>query len=314
MATDRPIPPGFRHEDLRFNGVHFAAPFLSNALLASSRKSPKSIDALLRPQLSSAELPSQLSALIKDYVSTQTTPAASRDGIPSRPRWYYANCAIFGMLFGRAFTLLSTPTRPPKTLSDPAHFPFSKLPAELRLQIYEHYKEDLARRQVLWNVMCDVFLKGLWSGGDAEEGARYVTGIIMLTSGHAMSLAAPLLRGRGRRYLWWEDRVAGLEHTWGWDQLRQAIFDTQGLPRDLYDSPAPNTMYVSREVLEAFDLAREHLRTDERDWTPPEIEARLMKGLFENEEARRIWIETGLVPRAYEQKFATEQDEFMRTF
>ncbi|KAF2242267.1 hypothetical protein BU26DRAFT_157768 [Trematosphaeria pertusa] len=309
------------HEDFRFNGCIYNSPTLSHPLVCASRHAPKNTDALLRPYLYSSTLPTELEHSMKEYVSTIITPGFYGGGIRSRPRWFYANCAVFGMLLGRAFALLGTPTRPPRSLDDSGDFPFTKLPAELRLQIYAYYKEDLAQRQRYWEVMTRVFIKALWSGSEPEEGSRYVTGIIMLSCGHAMSLCAPLLRGRGSRYVWWDDCIKDLDHTWGWSELQDAVFGTKDLPRhntdtlELYKYAVEvgetawrnNLEYVSKEVLDVLDLAREHLQADERDWTPPEIEARLMSGLFENDEARKIWEPTGLVPRAFEQKFAMEK-------
>ncbi|KAF2676200.1 hypothetical protein K458DRAFT_193078 [Lentithecium fluviatile CBS 122367] len=319
-----------------FNGLAFTPNHLSHPLLFSARTSLPKIDTLLqRPNpttndaspLSSQTLPTSLEASMKAYTTTLTTPGVHGGGIRSRPRWFYANCAVYGTLLGRAFTLLSTPSRPPKSLALP-DFPFARLPAELRLHIYAYYKHDLLQRCRYWAIMTRVFIKALWSGREPEEGACYTTGIIMLTAGHAMSLVASQLRGRGTRYIWWDDSFADAEHTWGWDELSAAIYATRDRPRNLTDITRkhmydPSRLefppvegyrgvrerleYVSRQVLEVYDLAREHLRADERDWTPPEIEARLVRVFFESAEARAIWEGTGMVPRVFEEKYVGEE-------
>ena len=310
----------------RFNGHAFLPHHLTHPLLTSARTTPSAIDTLLQhtdpsyshaSYLSSSRLPADLEHYICEYSTTLVTPDTQGIGIRTRPRWFYANCAVFGMLLGRAFALLSTPVRGPKSLDSATDFPFIKLPAELRIQIYEYYREDLVQRQRYWDVMTRIFIKALWSGPEPEEGARYITGMIVLTCGHSMSLVTPELVGHGSRYIWWDDTIKDLQHTWTFSDLRAAVFATRDLPRTNTDWRATvkrqlqasastlgttgnDNEFVSREVLEVYDLAREHLRGGERDWTPPEIEAKLVRGLFEREEARRIWEETGVVPKGFE--------------
>lgn len=312
----------FRQQDVAFNGSLYGTESLSHPLLKAARRAPNDIDAHLRPYLFSHQLPAELETLMKEYVSTLATPGFYDGGLRSRPRWFYANCAVFAMLLGRAFTLLSTPVRPPPSLDSPRDFPFAKLPMELRLMIYEQYKADLTQRQRYWDVMTRIFVKALWSGRDPEEGSRFVTGIIMLTSGHAMSQCAGLLRGRGARYVWWDDSIRDLDHVWTFRDLRAALLETKELPRDNSDythvcmtecSSTTNpyermTDYVSREVLEVLDLAREHVEASERDRTPPEIVAKILDPLFDSEDARAIWVETGLLPGTYEKRFVTERE------
>ncbi|KAF2463092.1 uncharacterized protein BDR25DRAFT_385124 [Lindgomyces ingoldianus] len=305
---------------------------LLHPLLQTARSQPSRIDSLLRPHLHEHHFPQELEVYITDYVNITITPGLYGDETPHRPPWYYANSLLYGMLLGRAYTLLSTPVRPPKSLSSLSDFPFPKLPAELRLQIYEYYKEVSAQRQRYWVIMTRIFLKALWSGYEPEEGSRYITGILLLTCGHALSSTAPLLRGHGRSWIWWDDRIKDPEHTWGWQELLEAIMKTSELPRHNTDikklrkrweearqigfssywgfSEGPGRdleslhkhyEYVSKEVLEVMDLAREHLRTDERDWTPPEITTKFFNQLFEgNEEGKRVWQATGIVPDALE--------------
>ena len=315
-----------------FNGHLYTPHHLTHPLLVLSRTAFPAIDTHLQspsapssstsstddnnnpPQtsyLTSPTLPEDLDHLIRNYTTTLTTPGPHGAGLRSRPRWFYANCAVFGTLLGRAFALLSTPTRPPVSLTNVSDFPFSKLPAELRLQIYEYYKENRAQRQRYWDVISRIFVKALWAGREPEEGASYIAGIILLTGGHAMSLVErPVLCGYGSRYVWWDDAIKDLEHRWTFAELREAVFATRDLPRGNTDIkvlegvPGVGKEFVSREVLEVYDLAREHLRGgDERDWTAPEIEARLLRGLFEGEEARGIWEEVGVVPRVFEMEF-----------
>ncbi|KAF2267342.1 hypothetical protein CC78DRAFT_577300 [Lojkania enalia] len=307
----------------------------SHQLFQDARLRPSSIDSFLRPYLYSHSFPEELEVYMQHYTSTCVTPGLHGVEAPHRPQWYYANCLIHGMLLGRAYSLLSTPVRPPQNLSNPSDFPFSKLPAELRLQIYSYYKEDLAQRQRYWEIMTRIFIKALWSGRDPEEGSRYITGIILLTCGHALSSSARLLRGYGKHWIWYDDRLAAPEHAWGWPELRDAIMATADLPRmnnditglrtrwekiwqewDAHREITGQTLfssdpqqrnsleYVSKNVLHVLDLTREHLRTDERDWTPPEIVAKFLTDLFDgNEEGRKIWEATGIVPRALDVQY-----------
>lgn len=331
MQAPPPISPD------GFGTVGYTSRRITHPLFQEARRHPAKIDNLLKPYLHSDTFPDELEHYIHDYVSTCGTPALFGDWSPDRPRWYYANCLIHGMLLGRAFSLLSTPTRPPRSLSSISDFPFPQLPAELRLQIYEYYKEDLAQRQRYWDVMTRIFIKALWSGRDPEEGARYTSGIIMLASGNALSSAAPLLRGHGDRWVWWHDEIKTPEHTWGWEELHSAVMATADLPRsntnikqlrkrweivrvkchDLNDpSQRENynlwqqgSEYVSSHVLQALDLAREHLRSDERDWTAPELTAKFMHPLFDSDgEAQRLWEATGRVPPALERRPGDEPD------
>ena len=318
---------GISHDTAAFNGHRYSPESLSHPLLRAARRSPHLIDSLLRPRLHSPTLPDELEALMKEHVSTMATPGVSQGTLRSRPRWFYANCAIFGLLLGRAFTLLSTPTRPPSSLNSLAEFPFPRLPPELRLIIYEHYKRDLAQRSRYWDVMTRLFVKGLWSGADAEEGARFATGIVMLVSGHAMSRCARTLQGRGTHYVWWSESIEGMEHVWSFWNLRQALLDTKRLRRDntdyskVFTANDPDsrdnyermTTYVSSEVLGVLDWAREHVEASERDCVPQEIVARVLKPLVEEGEARAIWVETGLLPAVFERRFVEEKESELRT-
>lgn len=318
---------GISHDTAAFNGHRYSPESLSHPLLRDARRKPHLIDSLLRPRLYSPDLPDELETLMKEHVSTMATPGVSQGTLRSRPRWFYANCTIFGLLLGRAFALLSTPTRPPSSLRSLADFPFPRLPLELRLIIYEHYKRDLAQRERYWAVMTHLFVKGLWSGADAEEGARFTTGVVMLASGHAMSRCARHLQGRGTHYVWWSESIAGMEHVWSFWNLRQALLDTKKLPRDnsdyskvftaedpdSRDHHARMTTYVSREVLSVLDWAREHVEASERDCVPQEIVARVLIPLVEKGEARAIWVETGLLPAVFETRFVGEKESELRT-
>jgi hypothetical protein len=286
---------------------------------------------LLQEYLYNGQFPKELELYMQDYVSVATTPGLFGEGSPDRPQWYYANCLIDGMVLGRAFALLATPARAPTSLSAPADFPFSRLPAELRLQIYDYYKEDCVQRQRYWSIMTRIFIKALWSGRAPEEGARYIAGIIILCAGHAMSQVSPMLRGHGAKWIWWDDRFSDPDYTWTFHDLHTAIMSTASLPRTntqiaslrqrwkrvVDEDPLPqhhpyieNPEYVSRQTLEVLDLAREHLRSDERDWTPPELVAKLLNRVYEGkEEARNIWTETGFVPRALEESLGVEVDD-----
>lgn len=319
--------------DVVYNGRHYSATPLGHPLFRAARTQPGSIDSLLREHLHQESFPKELELYVRDYVNVEQTPGLYGDASMNRPQWYYANALIKGMLLGRAFHLLSTPVRPPLSLSDVSEFPFSRLPAELRLEIWAYYKADLLQRQKYWDIMTRVFIKALWSGREPEEGARYMTGIILLCCGHALSTTASSLQGRGSKWVWWEDRIADPERTWGWDELTAAVMATAELPRsntdieglrrrweDTRDDFSENVErmnnwletgeYVSRQTLTVLDLAREHLKTDERDWTPPELAVKFLSPLYEGvDEAKAIWQETGFVPRAYEERLGVPIDD-----
>ncbi|KAF2194157.1 hypothetical protein K469DRAFT_689199 [Zopfia rhizophila CBS 207.26] len=312
------VPPLNSPVVIDTNGPNYAIKPLSPPLLQFARAQPSRIDSLIRPHLYSHHFPRELETYITDYVSIVITPGLYGDEAPHRPLWYYANCLVHGAILGRAYSLLCTPVRPPKSLSNLSDFPFSKLPAELRLQIYGYYKEDIAQRKRFWDVMTLVFIKALWSGRDPEEGSRYITGILMLTCGHALTSDSAPPRGRGARWIWWDDRIAEPEYTWGWQELRDAIMATSRLPRGNTDIKELRKRWEeTRHELfehnwnheELLDMAREHLRTDERDWTPPEIAAKFFNHLFEgNEEGKRIWEITGIVPQALERSSREESE------
>lgn len=295
-------------------------------LLSAARSNPSAIDSLLSSRLRSATLPTELANLIEGQISLAMTPSLYGTGSPHRPPWYYATCLVHATLLGRAYALLSTPTRPPKDLSNLKDFPFPLLPAELRLQIYEHYLEDLEQREKYWKVMTTVFIKALWSGCDPEEGSRYITGILLLTCGNALA-PTPNLQGRGKGWVWWDDRISEPENVWSWEDLKQAVMNTEKLPRgntniialrerwervheeyykriqetgttdDFFEEHRnwdEQAEYVSAQVLEVLDVAREHLRAGERDWTPAEIMAKFLNQLFEGrEDARTNWEAAG---------------------
>lgn len=306
--------------EFRLNGRVFPARQLKHPLIQAAREQPGKIDQLLRPYLHNETFPSDLAVYLHDYTDLVVTPGLHGDAAPDRPRWYYANSLIDGMLLGRAYKLLSTPTRPPRDLSNPIEFPFSRLPAELRLQIWGYYKEDAAQRKRLWDVMVPVFIKGLWSGRNPEEGARYITGVLMLACGCALANVSHLLVGLGFKWVWWDDKYSDPDLSWGWQELVAAIMKTAKLPRtntsiqavrDRWwypDRAEQHSMgvtsppeYVSEQTLAVLDLAREHLKSGERDWTPPELVAKFLDPMFEGmEDARQIWVATGFVPQVYE--------------
>lgn len=277
----------------------------NHPLLKAMRREPNRIDTLLREYLYDSSFPEKLEFYLKDYTDLYRPFAMFHMWHYNRPQWYYANSLIGAIILSRAFTLLSSPVRPPKSLSNPVDFPFSRLPPELRLQIYEHYVVDRAQRRRYWEVMTRVFIKALWSGQDAEEGARYITAILMLSCGCALS-ATPGLRGHGSKWELWDDTIADPESTWGWEKLMAAIMDTADLPRSsnpqLERLTSTNTL-LSTTNSQVLHLAREHLSNDERDWTPPELVAKFLDQLYEGkDEAKTIWEDTGVVLLADEQR------------
>ncbi|KAF2009692.1 hypothetical protein BU24DRAFT_428583 [Aaosphaeria arxii CBS 175.79] len=312
MATSISLsPPG-----ATFKRRLYPAKPHSQPLFQAARENPGKIDDILRPYIHDEELPSDLAVYLLEYTNIQVTPSLFGDQSPDRPRWYYANCLIFGMVLGRAYKLLSTPTRPPNSLSNPSDFPFSRLPAELRLHIYEYVKADSIQRKRLWDVMSSVFIKALWSGRDPEEGARYIAGILIVTCGISLSHASTFLLGQGSNWVWWDNKFSQPEHTWTWQDLETGILATADLPRSNTSMDAvwdkwrqlqnleanethtvPWPEYVSGNTLAVLDLARAHLRAGERDWTPPELVAKFLLPLFDGlpADARSVWEATGFI-------------------
>ena len=162
--------------------------------------------------------------------------------------------------------------------------PFSMLPTELRLQIFQHYKDCLEQRRLLWSIISSTFIKALFSGHDPEPLARYCTGILVLTCGHALSQTKRLI-GKGKHWTWWSDAIGQLEEFWTWSDLEQAIMQTKHLPRDTFDVPALMESeadwattgdvpeYVPKEVLHVLDEARAHVQDGARDLNSVEIAA-----------------------------------------
>ncbi|KAF2870411.1 hypothetical protein BDV95DRAFT_639865 [Massariosphaeria phaeospora] len=265
-------------------------------------------------------------------VSAVTTYTIARGG--STPT-ACSSAQLGQVVLGRAYTLLSTPTRPPRTLSRAQDFPFAAQPMELRLQIYGYFSATLAQRHRYWAVMTDIFIKALGGGRRLpprwrrrpDEVGRYTTGIVLLACGHAL--------GSGY-HLWDEEHRADPEHTWTFADLRAALMATAALPRNntdffakerrwyeylrkggtphISDTERQAWQHVSQPTLEVLDLAREHLRSgDERDWTTPEIVARLLDGLLEGagEEERGVWVSEGVVPWELESWIVAEADELV---
>lgn len=161
---------------------------------------------------------------------------------------------------------------------------FSMLPAELRVQILQHYEDRLRQRRRLWSIISSTFIKALFSGTDPEPLARYSIGILVLTCGQALSRTRRLI-GKGTHWTWFWDEVDNLEEFWTWPHLKQAIMKTEDLPRDTWNVPAlmesdpqwgtmnESPEYVSKEVLHILDAARGHLQKGAKDLNSKEITA-----------------------------------------
>ena len=162
--------------------------------------------------------------------------------------------------------------------------PFSMLPTELRLQIFQYYKDCLEQRRRLWSIISSTFIKALFSGPDPAPLARYCTGILVLTCGHALSHTECLI-GKGKNWVWYSDIIDQLEEVWTWSDLEQAIMQTSRLPRDTFDVSAllksqadwkttgDVPEYVPQEVLHVLDVARAHVQDGARDLNSGEIAA-----------------------------------------
>ena len=167
---------------------------------------------------------------------------------------------------------------------------FSTLPMELRIQIYQHYKNRLRQRRLLWSIISSTFIKALFSGADPEPLSRYCAGILILTCGHALSRTRHLI-GKGKHWIWWCDEIEHLDHFWTWPDLVQAINQTDQLPRNTWDvaqlmgldpkwaTAGQSREYVPQDVLDVLDKAREHLWKGAMDHSSEEIVTDLLPNL-----------------------------------
>ncbi|KAI9703743.1 MAG: hypothetical protein M1836_007513 [Candelina mexicana] len=147
----------------------------------------------------------------------------------------------------------------------------------------------------LWEVAQSVFIKALFSPKHQESGSRYAAGILILTCTTALRDRKGGLKGKGKHWVWYNDEIAEPDVEWSWNDLKQAILDTEkSVPRNNTDFNAlvrlrdkqaegPNRLewgsndqppeYVSKEAVEMLQLAREHLISERDDLTSEEMMA-----------------------------------------
>ena len=299
-------------------------PYPDHPALRSARLNPLSIDALLSPYLLEPDFPNEIEKCISPYVTLDRAPCQFGANPPHRPPWYYASSLLCGLLLGRPYVLLSTPQRPPKQLDDEREFPFSRLPPELRLEIWDHYKQNLAHRSSYWDIMSRIFIKALWSGRHPEAGSRYIAAILVLVCGNAIRNSAPPVCGHGTYWHMYEDDIQNLNVRWGWPKVESSFMRTEDLPRENADiekfwrfwNMIPSLggylvattqhEYVSTEVLEALDVAREKTKKGERDWSTEEVIDKFWCKRWNNEvgKVKEIWTKCGSVPPGNEQIFS----------
>jgi len=113
-----------------------------------------------------------------------------------------------------------------------------------------------------------VFIKAFFSGSDPEVGAWFAGAILIATCSAELELGQ--YEGRGKRWVWYNDRLHDPDVAWNWKDLFKAVLDTTNLPRNhtnAYELGARvqggerafQIPYVSAEVVRALDLAREHV-------------------------------------------------------
>ena len=149
---------------------------------------------------------------MNDYIGVKYPQSTRHTYDPLWSSVYFAERLIHCILLGSAQAPLATSIRPSHLFSDPSNVSSLKLPAEFQLGIYEYFEKDMACRMKYEEIMADVFIKALWSGLAFEEAPRSVSGLMMLSFGHALSTTASPLRGRGAYWLWREGRLADADY------------------------------------------------------------------------------------------------------
>ncbi|KAI9750217.1 MAG: hypothetical protein M1835_001423 [Candelina submexicana] len=120
-------------------------------------------------------------------------------------------------------------------------------------------------------------------------------GLLILTCSTALRDHKGGVKGKGKHWVWYNDEIEEPDTEWSWDDLKQAILDTErSVPQNNTDFNAlvrlrdeqaegPNRLgwgsenqppeYVSKEAVEMLQLAREHLVSERDDWTSEEMMA-----------------------------------------
>jgi len=131
----------------------------------------------------------------------------------------------------------------------------------------------------------------------AEPGAHYVSAMIIIACGKALSETRKL-QGHGRSWVWYDDAVRDKEYVWDWSKIKEALLETRKLPRNNTDFKTvlarwdhskwnnPEYMYVSKEILDVLDEAREHVTSGADDWTAAKMATRFLEPLFPTAEER----------------------------
>ena len=250
---------------------------------------PAQIDAVLEPFLVSSNagqlrnpgaLALYLDGLISDETKQCVTPpiywadpsrstdsgfARYRD--PILPSAELSWIRVHSTLLGRAFSLS-----------------YSKRSEEVKPAEKEEFEE-------LWQVIQSVFMRALFAAGnnrDADTGARYAAGILILTCSQTLA-ADGGVRGRGKQWTWYNNAPIQPNEEWGWSDLCKAVFETKNLPRDNTNFHQLLTHFteqmqagvkieppefVQQEVLDVWDMARKHLSQDRADLSSEELSYR----------------------------------------
>lgn len=225
-----------------------------------ARSDPSTIDAMVIPHLLSPSLAKDLLDLIRSEISTSVTPELHWGGNPARNYW--PSCLIHATLLGRAFALLFD------------------IDAVAKAEGHQEGRTVEEQREEVWKSVSDVFIKAVFSGSEPEPGSRLAMGVLMLTCGKTISEAMGL-RGTGKRWMWYDDNIEQPEEEWDWEELKQALMDTEKLPRNHTDptvlekelkiTGGPVPEYVPQEVLNILDRARSHVKEGKGDLTSQEI-------------------------------------------
>ncbi|KAI9717208.1 MAG: hypothetical protein M1828_007401 [Chrysothrix sp. TS-e1954] len=270
----------------------FAGDHEADALSRAAQNDPTQIDRFA----ASVVHESYFDPSIRDLVEEQTV----RGGTPEIPNWprdpgrpsnYYRVALCHATLLGRAFAILVSP---PRSKVDQAFWDkLHNLPVELQDEIYAMYKVDLIQAYRLGRLIYEVFSNALMSAIEPEPAARYTAGILILTCSHALTKLSDL-RGKGKDYVPWNGDYAEPDAIFTFEDVRQAIFETEKLPRDntdgiecfhrawehgdYFEHPT-DFHHISQETLDVYDCAREHLNGSREDWTSEQVMDKFLYGL-----------------------------------
>lgn len=107
-------------------------------LVQKAYREPHEIERLLNEELFALDLAPRLESEAYELVSVTITPDLE-GAPPTRTPSFYASCFILGTLLGRAYRLLTTPNQGDLDLSNIRTISQTRLPQELRDQIYGDY-------------------------------------------------------------------------------------------------------------------------------------------------------------------------------